>query len=130
VQKLSNTTVGWWRTPVLSFLATWKNLITDAEQEMFTRSGKLEATKRGVGIAQRYQALRPPNKIWTSTLKRTIKSTQSLSAGIADDVPDFYVVQILEGKEEGANPLTSYESYLAYSSSAGTNQSTASIHLL
>ncbi len=48
IQKLSNTTVNWSTIPTFSFLSTWKNPITDAEQEMLTRSGKMEATKLGV----------------------------------------------------------------------------------
>lgn len=129
VQKSSNTTVDRSNIPVLSFLSIWKNPITDAEQEMLTRAGKLEATKLGVDIAQRYQALRTPNKIWTSTAERTVKSAQSFSAGLADDASDIQVVQISEGGEEGAESLTPYESCPVYSSSAGTNQSTVSTDL-
>jgi hypothetical protein len=127
VQKLSNTTVDWSTIPVLSFLATWKNLIADAEQEMLTRAGKLEATKLGVDISQRYQRLKPPGKIWASTAERTVKSAKALSAGLADDASDIQIMEIPEGEEEGANSLTPYESCPACSSSAGTNQSTVNI---
>ena len=130
VQKLSNTTVGWSQIPDLSFLATWKNPITDAEQEMLTRSGKLQATNLGVDIAQRYQALRTPNKIWTSTAERTVKSAKSLAAGLADEASDIQVVEISEGEEEGANSLTPYDSCPAYSSSAGSDHATVSSSLL
>jgi len=47
VQKLSNTSVKWSHIPAMSFLATWQNPITDAEQEMLTWAGMLEATKLG-----------------------------------------------------------------------------------
>jgi acid phosphatase len=121
--RLKNTTVDWTKVPVLSFLATWQNPITDAEQEMLTRSGKLQATKLGVDIAQRYQALRNPKKIWTSTAERTVKSAKSMTQGLADDSSDITVVEIQEGEEDGANSLTPYKSCPAYSSSAGSDQS-------
>lgn len=124
VQKLGNTTVNWSTIPTFSFLSTWQNPITDAEQEMLTRAGKLEATKLGVDIAQRYQTLRTPEKIWTSTAERTVKSAKSLTQGLADDASDIQVVEVSEGEEEGANSLTPYESCPAYSSSAGSDQST------
>lgn len=124
VQKLGNTSVDWTKVPVLNFLATWQNPITDAEQEMLTRSGKLEASRLGVDVAQRYQKLRTPKKIWTSTAERTVKSAKSFSSGIADDASDVRVVEISEGEEEGASSLTPYKSCPAYSSSAGSKQST------
>ncbi|KAN0115225.1 phosphoglycerate mutase-like protein [Hyaloscypha variabilis] len=127
VQKLSNTTVNWSTIPVLSFPSTWTNPLTDAEQEMQTRAGKLEATKLGVEIAQRYQALRTLEKIWTSTAERTVKSAKSLAAGLADDASDIEVVQISDGEEEVADSLTPYESCPAYSSSAGSDQSDAAV---
>ncbi|KAG9236770.1 histidine phosphatase superfamily [Amylocarpus encephaloides] len=123
VEKLENTTVDWAKVPVLSFLATWQNPITDEEQEMLTRSGKLEATKLGVDIAQRYQGLRTPKKIWTSTAERTVKSAKSFTQGLADDTDDMSVVEISEGEEEGADSLTPYKGCPAYSSKAGSNES-------
>jgi len=122
VQKLSNTTVDWSNVPVLSFLATWKNPITDAEQEMLTRAGKLEATKLGVNIAQKYQSLRIPEKIWASTAERTVKSAKSFTQGLALDARDVEVVEVSEGEEEGADSLTPYDSCPAYSSSAGSKE--------
>ncbi|CZR54627.1 related to PHO11-secreted acid phosphatase [Phialocephala subalpina] len=124
VQKLNNTTVNWSTIPTFSFLSTWQNPITDAEQEMLTRAGKLEATKLGVDIAQRYQSLRTPEKIWTSTAERTVKSAKSLTQGLADNASDIQVVEISEGEEEGANSLTPYGSCPTYSSSAGSDQAT------
>lgn len=127
VQKLPNTTVDWSKVPALAFLATWKTPITDAEQEMLTRSGKLEATKLGVELAQRYQELRTPEEIWTSTAERTLKSAQSFTQGLANDASDISIVQVYEGEEDGANSLTPYESCPAYSGSAGSTQSTVRI---
>lgn len=94
---------------------------------MLTRSGKLEATRLGVDIAQRYQSLRTPKKIWTSTAERTVKSAKSLSWGLADDAGEVEVVEISEGKKEGADSLTPYGSCDAYSSSAGSDQSSVSL---
>ncbi|KAL3426686.1 Acid phosphatase PHO1 [Phlyctema vagabunda] len=122
VEKLGNTSVDWTKIPVLSFLSSWKNPITDAEQEMLTRAGKLESTKLGVDIAQRYQDLRTPNKIWTSTAERTVKSAKSLVNGLADDASDINIVEISEGEEEGADSLTPYKGCPGYSSSAGSDQ--------
>ncbi|KAG4440713.1 hypothetical protein IFR05_003807 [Cadophora sp. M221] len=122
VQKLSNTTVDWSKVPILSFLATWRVPFTDSEQEMLTRSGKLEATRLGVDIAQRYQGLRTPRRIWTSTAERTVKSAKALAGGLADD-KEVEVVEIYEGEEDGANSLTPYESCPGYSSSTGGDQS-------
>ncbi|KAG9245108.1 histidine phosphatase superfamily [Calycina marina] len=123
INKLSNTTIDWTKVPILSFLATWKNPITDAEQEMLTRAGKLEATNLGVDVAQRYQSLRNPSEIWTSTADRTVKSAKSFAYGLADDAATIKIVEVSEGEEEGANSLTPYESCPEYSSSAGSDQS-------
>lgn len=116
----SKTSVDWSKIP--TFLATWQNPITDAEQEMLTRAGKLEATRLGVDIAQRYRGLRTPEKIWTSTAERTVKSAKALAAGLANDASDVQVIQVSEREEESANSLTPYESCSAYSSSAGNDQ--------
>jgi acid phosphatase len=97
---------------------------------MLTRSGKLEATKLGVDIAQRYQSLRTPKKIWTSTAERTVKSAISLSNGLADDASNILIQQIYEGEEDGANSLTPYESCPAYSGSAGSEQATVYIQFI
>ena len=123
VQKLSNTTQKWSSIPDLAFLATWQSPITDAEQEMLTRAGKLEATKLGVDIAQRYTGCRTPKKIWTSTAERTVKSAQNLAQGLALDASDISIIQISEGEEEGADSLTPYDSCPAYRSSASSDQS-------
>ena len=93
---------------------------------MLTRAGKLEATKLGVDVAQRYQSLRTPKKIWTSTAERTVKSAKAFNTGITDDGSDIEVVEVSEGEEEGANSLTPYESCPAYSGSAGSKQATVS----
>jgi acid phosphatase len=124
VQKLSNTTVDWSKIPDLAFLSTWRNPISDPEIEMLTRDGKLEATKLGVQVAQKYPMFRTPEKIWTSTAERTRKSAKAFAGGNAlDNSSDLDIVQVYEGEEEGADSLTPYESCPAYSSSAGNDQS-------
>ncbi|RAL60782.1 hypothetical protein DID88_009887 [Monilinia fructigena] len=123
VQKLANTSVNWASIPSLSFLSTWQAPITDPEIEMLTRSGKLEATNLGVDIAQRYQSLRTPKKIWTSTAERTVKTAQSFSNGIANDASEIEIVEVYEGKNDSANSLTPYKGCPAYSSSGGSDQS-------
>ena len=125
LQKLENTTVDWTKVPILSFLATWESPITDAEQEMLTRAGKLQATNLGVDVAQRYQKLRNPQKVWTSTAERTVKSAKSFAYGLADDASTIKIVEVSEGEEEGANSLTPYKACPEYSSSAGSDQSKA-----
>ncbi|XMA08756.1 hypothetical protein WAI453_001547 [Rhynchosporium graminicola] len=129
VEKLSNASVDWSKVPALSFLSTWQVPFSDAEQEMLTRSGKLEATRLGVDIAQRYQGLRTPKKIWTSTAERTVKSAKSLAGGLAEDSSDVDVVQIYEGKKSGADSLTPYKSCPGYSGSAGSDQSSEFLKL-
>jgi hypothetical protein len=89
---------------------------------MLTRIGKLEATKLGFDIAQRYQGLTTLEKVWMSTAERTVKSAKALVGGLADDASDVEIVQISEGKEEDANSLTPMKAVLAYSGSAGSNQ--------
>ncbi|KAI9646256.1 hypothetical protein NHQ30_005696 [Ciborinia camelliae] len=122
VQKLANISVNWASIPSLSFLSTWKVPFTLSEMEMLTRAGKLEATNLGVSVAQRYQSLRTPKKIWTSTAARTVKSAQSFANGLADEASDIEIVQVFEGKNDSANSLTPYKACPAYDSNRGSDQ--------
>lgn len=122
VAKLSNTSVTWSSIPDLAFLATWKSPIENAEVEMLTRSGKLEAMGLGVKLAQRYPALAVPKKVWTSTAERTEMSANAFVGGLAVNASDVTIVPVAEGKNESANSLTPYKSCPAYSSSAGSDQ--------
>ena len=63
ILKLANTSVDWAKAGALSFLATSKSPITDAEQEQLTKVGQLEAFTLGVDVSQRYPGLQSPNKI-------------------------------------------------------------------
>ncbi|OCL14268.1 putative histidine acid phosphatase [Glonium stellatum] len=122
VLKLANTSVDWAKAGVLSFLATWKSPITDAEQEQLTKVGQLEAFTLGVDIGQRYPEFKSPNKIWTSTAERTEKSARSFIEGSVEDSNKTQLISVSEGEKEGADSLTPYESCPAYSSSAGSKQ--------
>jgi len=93
---------------------------------MLTRAGKREALNLGVDIAFKYPSFRTPEKIWASTAERTTKSAKSFASGLALDSSDITVIGVPEGKNESANSLTPYSSCPAYSSSAGSKQSTVS----
>lgn len=124
VSKLQNHTgIDWAKIPTLNFLAGWSAPITEAEQELLTRVGKLEATQLGVDLSFRYPSLRVPQRVWTSSAERTYKSAQALVRGFETDDNTMNVVSIYESEEAGANSLTPYKSCPAYSSSAGSDQS-------
>lgn len=121
LEKLGNKTVDWSTIPELSFLATWFPPAL-AEQETVTRAGKLEAAQLGVSISFRYPTLRLPQRVWSSTAERTVKSAQSLIRSLELDDDTINLVQVYEGKKAGADSLTPYSSCSAYSSSAGSKQ--------
>ncbi|OTA99359.1 hypothetical protein M426DRAFT_325223 [Hypoxylon sp. CI-4A] len=125
VSKLENNTgaVDWTKVPALSFLADWTAPLSDAESELLTRVGKLEAAQLGVTLSFRYPNLKLPSRIWTSSAERTVKSAQSLARGLELDENEINVVSIYESEEAGANSLTPYKSCPAYSSSFGSDQS-------
>lgn len=129
IQKVQNKTgaIHWATTiPALSFLATWTAPITDAEQELLTRVGKLEATQLGASLGFRYQQhLRLPRKIWTSSAERTYESAKALIRGFepAGDDNTIGLVSVYESDAGGANTLTPYSSCPRYSASAGSDQS-------
>ncbi|KAI2602557.1 histidine acid phosphatase [Hypoxylon sp. NC1633] len=124
LSKLENhTTIDWTKIPALNFLATWTAPLTEAEQELLTRVGRLEAAQLGVTLSFRYPNLRQPSRIWTSSAERTVKSAQSLARGLELDENGIDVVSIYESEKAGANSLTPYKSCPAYSSSFGSDQS-------
>ncbi|KAM7207926.1 putative histidine acid protein [Naviculisporaceae sp. PSN 640] len=124
VDKWENhTSIDWSRIPALSFLARWSPPFSEAEQEILTRVGRLEATQLGVSLSFRYPNLRIPKRIWTSSAERTFKSAQALVRGFELEDNTINVVSIYESKESGADSLTPYKSCPAYSSSAGSEQS-------
>ncbi|KAI5362122.1 Putative histidine phosphatase superfamily, clade-2 [Septoria linicola] len=122
--KLKNTTVDWSKIPELSFLSTWTPPKLE-EQELVTRSGKLEAAQLGVQMSFRYPKLRLPKRVWASTAERTVVSASGLIRGLETDDNEINLVQIYEGEESGANSLTPYKACPAYSSSRGSEQSQA-----
>ncbi|KAI1811179.1 histidine acid phosphatase [Poronia punctata] len=124
VSKLeNNTSIDWSKIPALNFLADWTAPITEAEQELLTRVGKVEATQLGATLSFRYANLKLPSRIWTSSAERTFKSAQSLVRGLETNDDGIGVVSIYESEKSGANSLTPYKSCPAYSGSTGSEQS-------
>ena len=83
----------------------------------------MEAFKLGIDIGDRYPSFKQPAKVWTSTAERTVKSAQSFIDGIAMVNNQTTLIQVPEGKKEGADSLTPYSSCDAFSSSRGSEQS-------
>ena len=123
VHKLGNSTVDWTRAGSLAFLASWKTPISDEEQEKLTKAGELEAFQLGVDVGQRYPDLQPPAMVWTSTAERTERSAQSFINGLPVTSNATDLVHVSESSEQGANSLVPHKSCPAYSSSAGSTQS-------
>ncbi|OLN88271.1 Acid phosphatase PHO1 [Colletotrichum chlorophyti] len=124
IEKLENNTgIDWSKVPYLNFLADWEAPVSEAEAEILTRVGRLEATRLGVDLEFRYPNLKKPKKVWTSSAERTYKSAQSLVRGLENDDDTMNVVSIYESKESGADSLTPYKACPGYSSSAGSEQS-------
>ncbi|KAI0480914.1 histidine acid phosphatase [Xylariaceae sp. FL0804] len=126
IAKVKNHTgIDWAKIPSLSFLDSWTAPISDAEVELLTRVGKLEATQLGVALSFRYPNLRLPKRVWASSAERTLKSAEALVRGLEPDDNEINVVSIYESDESGADSLTPYKACPRYSSSAGSDQSTA-----
>lgn len=121
-QKLSNTSVKWDVIPELSFLSDWSPPKIEEESKL-TRTGKLEAAHLGVQLSYRYDNLKQPKNVWTSTAERTVISAQSFVRAIELEEDEISVVQIFEGAESGADSLTPYKACPAYSGSIGSEQS-------
>ncbi|TRX91291.1 hypothetical protein FHL15_007896 [Xylaria flabelliformis] len=124
ISKLKNhTKIDWAKIPTLNFLSGWTAPITEAEQELLTRVGRVEAAQLGATLSFRYPNLKIPAHVWTSSAERTYKSAESLVRGLETDDNGISVISIYESKKAGANSLTPYSSCPAYSSSAGSDQS-------
>ncbi|RYC62398.1 hypothetical protein CHU98_g3820 [Xylaria longipes] len=124
ISKLKNhTKIEWSKIPTLNFLSGWTAPITEAEQELLTRVGRVEAAQLGATLSFRYPNLKLPAHVWTSSAERTYKSAQSLVRGLETDDNGIRVISIYESEKAGANSLTPYKSCPAYSSSAGSDQS-------
>ncbi|KAI1331076.1 histidine acid phosphatase [Xylariaceae sp. FL0255] len=122
--KLANHTgIDWSKIPSLNFLSTWTAPITEAEEEILTRVGKLEAAQLGTSLTFRYPNLKIPTHIWASSSERTYESAKALVRGLEMDENQINVISIYESEEAGANSLTPYDSCPAYSSDAGSEQS-------
>ncbi|KAI1338271.1 histidine acid phosphatase [Xylariaceae sp. FL0016] len=124
ISKVQNHTgIDWSKIPSLNFLSDWSAPISDAELELLTRVGKVEAAQLGATLSFRYPNLKIPGHVWTSSAERTVKSAQSLVRGLETDDNEINVISIYESEEAGADSLTPYKSCPAYSSSAGSDQS-------
>lgn len=121
LHKLGNATVDWSKIPQLSFLANWE-APSFGEQELLTRTGKVEAAQLGLSISYRYPKLRLPQRVWTSTAERTVQSARGFVRGLEMDDNTINVVEIPEGKKAGADSLTPYKSCSRYAADAGSKQ--------
>ncbi|KJK83620.1 hypothetical protein H634G_00853 [Metarhizium anisopliae BRIP 53293] len=119
--KLGNATVDWAKIPQLSFLAVWEPP-SFSEQELLTRTGKVEAGQLGLSISYRYPKLKLPQRVWTSTAERTVQSARGFVRGLEMDDNTINLVEIPEGKEDGADSLTPYKSCKGYTAAAGAEQ--------
>lgn len=118
----NHTGIDWSKIPALSFLDSWTPPLSEAEQELLTRVGKLEATQLGVSLSFKYPGFKLPKKVWTSSAERTFESAKALVRGFEMDDNTINVVSIYESEEGGADTLTPYDSCPKYSSSAGSDQ--------
>ncbi|EON98437.1 putative histidine acid protein [Phaeoacremonium minimum UCRPA7] len=118
----NHTSIDWSKIPALSFLDSWTPPLSEAEQELLTRVGKLEATQLGVSLSFKYPGFKLPKKVWTSSAERTFESAKALVRGFEMDDDTISVVSIYESEEGGADTLTPYDSCPKYSSSAGSDQ--------
>jgi len=123
VQKLANTSVNWDQSRALSFLSTWKSPIEDDDVSKLSKVGELEAMQLGVDVYCRYPGLKQPQKVWASTAERTMVSAESFVNGLVIKENETSIVQVSEGKKDGADSLTPYQSCPAYSSSRGSKES-------
>jgi len=115
--------IDWSKIPGLNFLAAWTPPFADADMEMLTRVGKLEATQLGASLSFRYPNFRLPRTVWTSSAERTLKSAQALARGLETSDGDINVTAVDESKQSGANSLTPYKSCPAFDPAVGTEQS-------
>ncbi|OOQ82638.1 putative histidine acid phosphatase [Penicillium brasilianum] len=126
VKKLQNTSQDWSSTKTLKFLSNWSAPIDQEHVEKLTRVGLQEARSLGASVRQRYKDLKTPERIWSSTADRTAKSAQAFITGFTNNHTGLInLTQIQESKKAGADSLTPYKSCEAYSSSYGSDQSSA-----
>jgi acid phosphatase len=121
IEKLNDTSVDWSSIPELAFLSDWQSP-DFSEISLLTRTGRVEATELGATIAQKYQDLRLPERIWASTAERVVESAKGIIRGLEEEADTISLVEIYEGEEDGANTLSADESCDAFSSSAGSDQ--------
>ncbi|KAJ5293836.1 hypothetical protein N7508_008657 [Penicillium antarcticum] len=126
VKKLQNTTQNWSSTKSLKFLSDWTAPINEEHLEKLTRVGLQQAQKLGISLHKKYAHLQTPAKVWSSTADRTVNSAHSFISGFTNNhTKSINLTQIAESKKAGADSLTPYKGCSAYSSSYGSDQSSA-----
>ncbi|KAK4458568.1 putative histidine acid protein [Cladorrhinum samala] len=119
----NHTNIDWSLIPTLNFLADWSPPFSDAEEEILTRVGKLEATELGVKLTFRYPNLKLPQRVWAASAERTVKSAQALVRGLQLRDGTINVVPVYEGEQAGADTLAPSDACPRYQGSAGSKQS-------
>ncbi|CAG8068942.1 unnamed protein product [Penicillium salamii] len=126
IDKLHNTTQDWKKTETLKFLSNWTAPISDEHIEKLTAVGLQEARSLGKSFHKKYAHLKTPAKVWSSTADRTVKSAESFISGFTGNhTKPVNLTQIEESKTAGADSLTPYKGCSEYSSSYGSDQSSA-----
>ncbi|KAJ5348688.1 hypothetical protein MYU51_015095 [Penicillium brevicompactum] len=124
--KLENSTQDWSQTRTLKFLSNWTAPISDEHIEKLTAVGLQEARALGISLHKKYTHLKKPAKVWSSTADRTVKSAESFISGFTNNhTSSINLTQIEESKTAGADSLTPYKGCSEYSSSYGSDQSSA-----
>jgi len=96
----------------------------------------------GIKLSKRYEHLKRPRNIWSSTAERTIKTARGFIDGLnlhqlksnangngntdAGRNNSIHLVEVKESENAGANSLTPYKGCSSFSSSYGNDQSSVS----
>lgn len=94
----------------------------------------------GIKLSKRYEHLKRPRNIWSSTAERTVKTARGFIDGLnlhqlksngnanadAGRNNSIHLVEVEESENAGANSLTPYKGCSTFSSSYGNVQSSVS----
>lgn len=124
IEKLRNTTQDWSSVGGLQFLSNWTAPVNEEHLEKITRVGYQEANSLGKALRKRYSGLEAPEKVWSSSADRTVRTADGFIAGFTNNKNgSMHLQQVEESKDTGADSLTPYKSCPAYSGSYGSDQS-------
>ncbi|KAI9041866.1 putative histidine acid phosphatase [Aspergillus affinis] len=124
INKLRNTTQDWSSVRGLQFLSNWSAPVDEEHLEKITRVGYQEASSLGSTLRKRYSGLKAPEKVWSSSADRTVRTADGFIAGFTNQKnSSVHLQQVEEGKDSGADSLTPHKSCPAYSGSYGSDQS-------